>query len=186
MENEKFNLRQQTRRRYILAMARRGVVGIITDRGCRKRYLIMVLIITLIILALRPHAGADPLAATIAPLLGSLYAMIWLAGCLVAIPACGYLPGSWAMYEDLTRAGVVNFAGEAPLLVARQKHDHNVLKLTFQIKGYPLDRWQEDQSVVESTLNVCILSMRQGVDNQTIIMDTVPAANALHPGGSGK
>lgn len=179
MENEKFNLRQQTRRRYILAMARRGVVGIITDRGCRKRYLIMVLIITLIILALRPHAGADPLAATIAPLLGSLYAMIWLAGCLVAIPACGYLPGSWAMYEDLTRAGVVNFAGEAPLLVARQKHDHNVLKLTFQIKGYPLDRWQEDQSVVESTLNVCILSMRQGVDNQTIIMDTVPAANAL-------
>ena len=179
MENEKFNLRQQTRRRYILAMARRGAVGIITDRGCRKRYLIMVLIITLIILALRPHAGADPLAAAIAPLLGSLYAIIWLAGCLVAIPACGYLPGSWAMYEDLTRAGVVNFAGEAPLLVARQKHDHNVLKLTFQIKGYPLARWQEDQSLVESTLNVCILSTRQGTDNQTIVLATVPATNAL-------
>lgn len=179
MENEKYLLRQQTLRRYILAMARRGAVGIITDRGCRKRYLIIALIITLVILALRPHAGADPLAAAIAPLLGSLYAMIWLAGCLVAIPACGYIPGSWGMYADLTRAGVVNFAGEAPLLVARQKHDHNVLKLTFQIKGYPLDRWQEDQSVVESALNVCILSMRQGVDNQTIIMDTVPAANAL-------
>ena len=179
MENEKFLLRQQTLRRYILAMARRGMTGIFTDQECRKRYLAMVAIITLACIALRPHAGADPLTAAIAPLLGSLYAMIWLAGCLVAIPACGYLPGSWAMYEDLTRAGIVNFAGEAPLLVARQKHDHNVLKLTFQIKGYPLDRWQEDQSVVESALNVCILSMRQGVDNQTIIMDTVPAANAL-------
>lgn len=179
MENEKFLLRQQTRRRYILAMARRGVTGIFTDQECRKRYLAMVAIITLACIALRPHAGADPLAAAIAPLLGSLFAMIWLAGCLVAIPACGYIAGSWAMYDDLTRAGLVNFAGEAPLLVARQTGGHNIQQLTFQAKGFPLTKWQEEQALVESSINVCILSMRQGVDNQTTVLETVPATNAL-------
>ena len=179
MENEKFMLRQQTRRRYILAMTRRGTVGIITDRGCRKRYLIMVLIITLVILAMRPHAGSDPLSAAVAPLLSSLYAILWLAGCLAAVPACGYIPGSWGMYDDLTRAGVVNFAGEAPLLIARQKGDHNVLSLTFTVKGYPLARWQEDQTLVESALNICILSLQQGADNQSIVLESAPASTAF-------
>lgn len=173
MENEKFLLRQQTLRRYILAMARRGAAGIVTDTGCRKRYLVMVASIMLVCLALCPRVGAA------APLLGGIYTMLWLIGCLAAVPACGYIPGSWAMYDDLTRAGVINFAGEAPLLITRRSGDHGILTLAFQMKGYPLDRWQEDQVLIESALNVCILSMQQGVDNQTIIMDTVPATNAL-------
>lgn len=179
MEHEKYNLRQQTLRRYMLAMARRGAAGIISDPGCRKRYLVMVAIITLVCISFCPHAGTDPLTTAIAPLLGGIYTMLWLIGCLAAVPACGYNPGSWAMYDDLTRAGLINYAGEAPLLIARHACDNNVLRLTFFVKGYPLDRWQEDQALIESALNVCILSMQQGVDNQTIIMDTVPATNAL-------
>lgn len=173
MENEKLLLRQQTLRRYILAMARRGALGIVTDPGCRKRYLVMVAIITLACISLCPRVGAA------APLLGGIYTMLWMIGCLSAVPACGYIPGSWAMYDDLTRAGIINYAGEAPLLIARHTGDNNVLRLTFCVKGYPLDRWQEDQVLIESALNVCILSMQQGVDNQTVVLDTVPATNAL-------
>lgn len=173
MENEKLLLRQQTLRRYILAMARRGAAGIITDPGCRKRYLVMVAIITLACISLCPRVGAA------APLLGGIYTMLWLIGCLAAVPACGYIPCSWAMYDDLTRAGIINYAGEAPLLIARQNGANGIWELIFQIKGFPLNRWQEDQALIESALNVCILSMQQGVDNQTIIMDTVPATNAL-------
>lgn len=179
MENEKLLLRQQTLRRYILAMARRGAAGIVTDTECRKRYMVMVAIITMVCISLCPHAGTDPLTTAIAPLLGGIYTMLWLIGCLVAIPACGYIPGSWSMYDDLTRAGLVNYAGEAPLLIARHAGDNNVLRLTFCVKGYPLCRSQEDQVLIESALNVCILSMQQGVDNQTIVLDAVPATNAL-------
>ena len=179
MENEKYLLRQQTLRRYILAMARRGAVGIITDPGCRKRYLVMVAVITLACIALCPHEDANAITAAIAPMLGGICTMLWMIGCLVAIPACGYIAGSWAMYDDLTRAGLVNFAGEAPLLVARQTGGHNIQQLTFQAKGFPLTKWQEEQALVESSINVCILSMRQGVDNQTIVLETVPATNAL-------
>lgn len=152
MENEKLLLRQQTLRRYILAMARRGAAGIVTDTECRKRYMVMVAIITMVCIFLCPHAGTDPLTTAIAPLLGGIYTMLWLIGCLVAIPACGYIPGSWSMYDDLTRAGLVNYAGEAPLLIARHTGDNNVLRLTFCVKGYPLCRWQEDQVLIESAL----------------------------------
>lgn len=179
MENEKFLLRQQTIRRYVLATVRRGAVGIITDRGCRMRYLVLVAIITLVCFALHPHTNNDPLISAIAPLLNGLYAILWLAACLLAIPACGYLPGSWSMYDDLTRAGVVNFAGEAPLLIGHQRGAHNVLKLTFQIKGYPLNRWQENQALLESALNVSILDIYQWKDNQTVELKAVPASIAF-------
>lgn len=179
MESEKFILRQKTLRRYILSMTRRGAIGVITDPGCRRRYLILVIAITLFVRLLMTPAPDNPLWTLIPTLMTIAWAFIWITLCLISIPVCGYIPGSWAMYDDLTRGGVINYVGEAPLLIARHACDNNVLRLTFSVKGYPLDRWQEDQALIESALNVCILSMQQGVDNQTIVLDTVPATNAL-------
>lgn len=65
METEKYMLRQQTLRRYILAMARRGAAGIITDRGCRRRYLVLVGIITLVIMLLMRPSPDNVLYYTI-------------------------------------------------------------------------------------------------------------------------
>lgn len=180
MENEKYLLRQQTLRRYILAMARRGAAGIITDPGCRKRYLTMVSLITLAVLVLMRPAPDNPLWNLIPMLLNAAWTAIWIILCLAAVPACGYIPGSWAMYNDMTRAGIVNFAGEAPLLIARQNGDHGIVKLVFQIKGYPLDLWQEDQALIESSLNISILGIRQGEDNQTIEIEAVKTSGAFN------
>ena len=179
MENEKYMLRQQTLRRYVIAMTRRGLAGIITDPGCRKRYLIMVALITLAVLVLM-HPTPNPLWNLIPMVMHAAWTSIWLICCLLAVPACGYIPGSWAMYEDLTRAGIVNYAGEAPLLIARQNGKNGILKLTFQIKGYPLSRWQENQSLIESALNVSILSIRQGKNNQTVEIEAVKASGVFN------
>ncbi len=180
MENEKYLLRQQTLRRYILSMAHRGTAGIITDPGCRKRYLVMIAIITLAVLVLMRPAPDNPLWNLIPMVMNAAWTAIWLILCLAAVPACGYIPGSWAIYDDLTRAGIVNFAGEAPLLIYRQNGDHGILKLAFQIKGYPLDRWQEDQALIESSLNISILGIHQGEDNQTIEIEAVKASGAFN------
>lgn len=180
MENEKYLLRQQTLRRYIMAMAHRGATGIITDPGCRKRYLVMIAIITLAVLVLMRPAPDNPLWNLIPMVMNAAWTAIWLILCLAAVPACGYIPGSWAIYDDLTRAGIVNFAGEAPLLIYRQNGDHGILKLAFQIKGYPLDRWQEDQALIESSLNISILGIHQGEDNQTIEIEAVKASGAFN------
>lgn len=180
MENEKYLLRQQTLRRYILAMTRRGAAGIITDPGCRKRYLVMIAIITLAVLVLMRPAPDNPLWNLIPMLLNAAWTAIWLILCLAAVPACGYIPGSWSMYDDLTRAGIVNFAGEAPLLIARQNGEHGIIKLIFQIKGYPIARWQEDQVLIESALNLSILEIHSGLDNQTIEIEAVKASGAFN------
>ena len=181
MENEKYILRQKTLRRYILAMAHRGAAGIITDRGYRKRYLIMVALITLgILILILPYYSGNPLWQLVPGLMYTAWTAIWLILCLAAVPVCGYIPRSWTIYDDLTRAGIVNFAGEAPLLIACQNGDHNILKCTFQIKGYPISRWQENQSLLESALNVSILGIHQGEDNQTIEIEAVKASSAFN------
>lgn len=179
MENEKYLLRQQTLRRYILAMARRGAVGIITDPGCRKRYLVLVALITLTVLVLMRPTPDNPLWNLIPMLLNAAWTAIWIVLCLAAVPACGYIPGSWAIYDDLTRAGIVNFAGEAPLLVHRQQAEKGIRILTLFVKGYPLAEWEENKSVLESALNVSILSLAPGPDNQTVILKLVPASHAF-------
>lgn len=180
MENEKYLLRQQTLRRYILAMARRGAAGIITDPGCRKRYLVLVALITLTVLVLMRPAPDNPLWNLIPMVMNAAWTAIWLILCLAAVPACGYIPSSWSMYDDLTRAGIVNFAGEAPLLIARQNGEHGIIKLIFQIKGYPIARWQEDQVIIESALNLSILEIHPGLDNQTIEIEAVKASGAFN------
>lgn len=180
MENEKYLLRQQTLRRYILAMTRRGAAGIITDPGCRKRYLVMVAIITLVVLVLMRPAPDNPLWNLIPMVMNAAWTAIWLILCLAAVPACGYIPSSWSMYDDLTRAGIVNFAVEAPLLIARQNGEHGIIKLIFQIKGYPIARWQEDQVLIESALNLSILEIHPGLDNQTIEIEAVKASGAFN------
>ena len=179
METEKYILRQQTLRRYILVMARRGAVGIITDRGCRSRYLVLVVIITLVIMLLMRPSPDNVLWQVIPALLNLAWTAVWLALCAAAIPACGYIPGSWGMYDDLTRAGIVNYAGEAPLLIQRKMFESGVTELIYQIKGYPLTKWEENRTLIESALNVSIVSIQQGADNQTYVLHTVPACKAF-------
>lgn len=179
METEKYMLRQQTLRRYILAMARRGAAGIITDRGCRRRYLVLVGIITLVIMLLMRPSPDNVLWQVIPALLNLTWTAVWLALCAAAIPACGYIPGSWGMYDDLTRAGIVNYAGEAPLLIYRKIYETGITELTFLLKGYPLAKWEENRPLIESALNASILSIKQGNDNQTFVLRIVPATNAF-------
>lgn len=179
METKKYMLRQQTLRRYILAMARRGAAGIITDRGCRRRYLVLVAIITLVIMLLMRPSPDNVLWQVIPALLNLAWTAVWLALCAAAIPACGYIPGSWGMYDDLTRVGIVNYAGEAPLLIHRKIYETGITELTFVLKGYPLAKWEENRSLIESALNASILSIKQGSDNQTFVLRIVPATNAF-------
>lgn len=173
--NKQMRLEQQTILRYMALLCRRGAAGIVSDHKCRKRYLFLVLGITVVIALIRPHF--EMLAVQL--LYDTLYGLIWVVACFASIPACGYIPGSWRMYDDLTRAGIVNYAGEAPLLIDRQRLQHSIEVLTFQITGYPYENWDENRTAIESALNVCILSLQQGKDNQTFALQVVPGNNAF-------
>lgn len=176
MNNEKYMLRQQTIRRYLLGTVRRGAYRITHDKRCAIDYLIMMSGVTLVILALMWHTEIWVVLSNI------VFTLLWAAIGVVAVGLCGYIPGSWAMYRDLTRGGIVNYAGEAPLLIDKYTTADGVTTHTFWIKGYPLDLWLENQTTIESALNLSVLSIRQGADNQTYVLRTVPARQAFADG----
>lgn len=176
MYNDKYMLRQQTIRHYLLGTVRRGAYRITHNQRCAIQYLLMMSGVTLVILALMWGTEIWVLLSNI------VFTLLWAAIGVVAVGLCGYIPGSWAMYRDLTRAGVVNYAGEAPLLIDKYTTADGITVLAFWIKGYPLDLWIENQAKIESALNVSVLSIRQGADNQTYVLRTVPARQAFADG----
>ena len=90
----------------------------------------------------------------------------------------GYLPHSWAYYDDFTRAGIYNQAREAPLLI-KACRDGNIQQLTYYIKGYPLECWEDNRTRIESALNVTILSITQGSNNQLFELRVVAGCNLM-------
>lgn len=179
MEDKKYILRQQTMRRYILAMTLRGVVGLFTKAQCRKRGLILLLAITLAVGFLAYSTHDSPLWKLAPSLMSGSWIFTWILLCLTALPVCGYIHGSWMMYNDFTRGGIINFVGEAPLLVDYKKNCDGTIELTFEIKGFPLARWEEQQSTIETLLNVYVLDMKQGANHRQYILQVVPASAAF-------
>lgn len=108
----------------------------------------------------------------------AVYAIAWLAECIGVIFVFGYLPHSWAYYDDFTRAGIYNQAREAPLLI-KASRDGNIQQLTYYIKGYPLECWEDNRTRIESALNVTILSITQGSNNQLFELRVVAGCNLM-------
>ena len=83
---------------------------------------------------------------------------VFLAG--VAVYINGYTLGSYRIYNNLVRAGFVNFAGEAPFLTDRKKDGDSVI-LTFRVVGIPLNEWEDKKASIEAALNGYIGKMKK-------------------------
>ena len=118
------------------------------------------------------------LRAAFRPIIYAVYAIAWLAECIGVVFVFGYLPHSWAYYDDFTRAGIYNQAREAPLLI-KASRDGNIQQLTYYIKGYPLECWEDNRTRIESALNVTILSITQGSNNQLFELRVVAGCNLM-------
>lgn len=123
-------------------------------------------------------SGNDVLSVVFRPIIYAVYAIAWLAECIGVIFVFGYLPHSWAYYDDFTRAGIYNQAREAPLLI-KASRDGNIQQLTYYIKGYPLECWEDNRTRIESALNVTILSITQGSNNQLFELRVVAGCNLM-------
>ena len=87
----------------------------------------------------------------------------------------GSVTGAKQMYQDLLRGGIVNSAGEAPLLVERKRIDgkqENCL-LTFKIKGLPLERWKDLSPTIAASLGVYVVEIKEGAEPYTYTVHTV-------------
>lgn len=82
--------------------------------------------------------------------------------------------------KNLHRIGLVNSAGEAPLLLSKDKGDGKIMIYKFKTLGIPLSDWEDKQSKIESALNIHIDEISEGDNCRIIIVKCVGGENQLH------
>lgn len=171
-------LRLETKKKYVLGTFRNGLDRILHSRDTSRSYTLICAILTGTVLLIMLGGRAEGIYAVLQPITNLIWAIGWLALCSGVIFLYGYIPHSWQYYDDFTRAGIYNAAREAPLLVSDVQQD-NVHLLTFRLTGFPLNRWEENRTVIDAALNITVLSITQGCDNQLVVLQAVLGRNAL-------
>lgn len=175
MNSEKYELNAETRRSYIVKTLFRGFKKIFANWRAALVYAAVMLVLGLLLQL--SCDDADGFVTTIQELLLKiLYIMLFP---LVAT-AFGYVCGSFSFYRNMIRAGFVNSAGEAPVLVDRHRVG-NAEDLVFEVKGIPLTKWTESKERLQSALNLTIGTISIGKNYQTVIMRAADANTHFPP-----
>lgn len=175
---------QRTRVRHLLRRFAAGVKEIQTVPR-RRTQAKVYLVGTMLIWGLRCQLfGVDtssplyPVTNTILFLLVPLCAMI---GFVLFLLYIGTPQGSREAGEALLKVGLVNHAGEAPVLVSKTR-DKQFPELTiweFDPCGIPLSEWEDKQSAIETALHIIVAGFTWGARRETARVYAVPAANEL-------
>jgi len=107
-----------------------------------------------------------------------LYIIIGLIFTLVLF---GTPRGAKSARDNLWKAGLVNHAGESPLLLSRirAKTNKKIIILEFMANGIPLKDWQDKKLKIESALNLHIAKISEGKNKTRILLYTVSANYTL-------
>lgn len=127
MNDDYERLQLQTKKKYVLDTFRNGLRCIQDDSKVAQKFVFLCLALAVVALFFASgSSGNDVLSVVFRPIIYAVYAIAWLAECIGVIFVFGYLPHSWAYYDDFTRAGIYNQAREAPLLI-KASRDGNML-----------------------------------------------------------
>lgn len=178
MTEDSARLRWETKRKYVLGTFTNGLGRILHSRDVSRSYTLICAALAGAVLLMMLGGRTEGIYAVLQPILNLFWAIGWLALCIGVIFLFGYIPHSWDYYDDFSRAGICNSAREAPLLVSATQQG-NIQSLTFLIKGYPLEKWEENRTTIDSALNITTLSIAQGSSNQLFVLRVVIGCNAL-------
>ena len=147
-------------------------------------YVALLAYLVLIVIFGPPHYGAAPEDAFTALAISihrTLYPLYTIAGLLALIVLFGYPYGARKAAKALARAGIVNSAGEAPMLLIRRKdcHDPRLLRYEFDSADLPLSYWQDHQQEIEAALNICVIKMDCSHGKHRVRLSCVPAGEGI-------
>lgn len=115
-------------------------------------------------------SGNDVLSVVFRPIIYAVYAIAWLAECIGVIFVFGYLPHSWAYYDDFTRAGIEEGKNVTALL--NSQHGASTAAFidgTTQNRGHFLEAYRLGLIKVL----VCYAVLTEGVDlpmTETVVL----------------
>lgn len=177
---DKDNINKRTENRHLL---RRIKAGFAAARATPYKGLLLGLYLAgaVLVWLLRAHLFSLDTYGLFSPVLGAaidLLIPVYAVGGLLALLVLMGTPwGGRAAKEGLQKAGLVNHAGEAPVLIAKRQ-DINNARLTiweFDPCGIPLNEWEDKRARVETALNITIAKMTWGEGRKIIRVYAVPA-----------
>lgn len=164
-------------------MAPRVTAGVL--RIAQKPYLIVLVVIYgLLALAAGRKLWSAIGTGIIPPLRIAQFGVFifWTFIGLMAVLACiGYPRGARVKSRALARAGIVNSAGDAPILLAvwRDRDNPRTMVYEFAPADLPLSFWEAHVSEIEVALNICILSLRYREGKHRILIRCVSAEHDI-------
>ena len=177
---DKDNISKRTENRHLLRRIRAGFAaaratpykGLLL--GLYLAGAVLVWLLRAYLFSLDTYGLFSPVLGAAINLLTPLYAV---SGLLALLVLMGTPWGGKAAKEGLQKAGLVNHAGEAPVLVAKRQ-DTDTPRLTiweFDPCGIPLNEWEDKRARVETALNITIAKMAWGEGRKIIRVYAVPA-----------
>lgn len=173
MNQEKDNLRAQTRTYFMFCTLRQGVKKLLSSWRHLLGFALALVLLT----------GLTEIYTSLAPALlsGFLHTLsvpVVLFAAVLGIYALGSVKGGRRYYNDFVRTGFVNAAGEAPVLLQRTVKN-GITTLTFYSRGLTALVWNEQIDALQSALNLSIAEIRPGKDHCTVTVKAVPANTNL-------
>ena len=177
---DKDNINKRTENRHLL---RRIKAGFAAARATPYKGLLLGLYLAgaVLVWLLRAYLFSLDTYGLFSPVLGAainlLTPLYAVSGLLALLVLMGTPWGGRAAKEGLQKAGLVNHAGEAPVLVAKRQ-DTDTPRLTiweFDPCGIPLNEWEDKRARVETALNITIAKMAWGEGRKIIRVYAVPA-----------
>ena len=188
MDSRKRNLlEKETYRNNMLLMFRNGLREIWTDQY-QLKLLVLYLLAALIFSIVRPwdlvYSGPDIFDAVSRIAFSLCFPFLVFGGLAVLILWAGTPSKAKSIQNNLQRIGLVNHAGETPLLVAVRQDETDdahgkITVLEFLACGVPKSVWEQKSADIETALNVHIADIQESDGKRRIRLFTVPAKSGL-------
>lgn len=178
--NDKDTITRRTENRHLLRRMKAGLFAV-RDTPHKGLLLTVYLAGAVLVWLFRGHLfGLDtygmfsPVLNAVIDLLVPLYAV---GGLLAVLVLLGTPWGGREAKEGLQKVGLVNHAGEAPVLLSKRRDKDNP-RLTlweFDPCGIPLGEWEDKRARIETALNITIAKMEWGQGRKIVRVYAVPA-----------
>lgn len=174
------NINKRTENRHLLRRIRAGFTAAAATPY--KGVLLGVYLAgAVLVWLLREHLFSLDIYGMFSPVLGAavdlLIPLYAVGGLLALLILLGTPWGGRAAKEGLQKAGLVNHAGEAPVLVSKRPDMNNPRLMVWEFDpcGIPLAEWEDKRARVETALNITIANMTWGEGRKIVRVYAVPA-----------
>jgi len=170
MTTEKNELRSNTNLHNFAATAKAGF-GKAIHSPC-KGALTAVLLALLAVMTVRLFFPVT-IPSVLYGITGATALVFYVFFAALIFAGMGYENGAISMLHDFSRVGFVNTAGEPPYLIHREKDDKGITTLTFWGKRLPVSEWTDNQTKIETALNMYVATVSERADRRTVVLQCV-------------